>query len=161
MDAEAAGFPADRLMALVALGLGRWFGPIGARALLARALAAAQAHHPALASVSVVPAARGTPPSSWVTGLAESARAHGTGPAADAVVAVIACLADLMGRLIGEQLAMTVLERSAAEPVFPEPGVPRPAALGPESPTPASPTQPASASPRAAGDDGPLTATDT
>lgn len=145
----------------MAVGLARWFGAFGARALLARALAAAQAHHPALSAVSVLPADPGTPPSSYVTGIAESERAHGGEPTADAVVAMVACLMDLMGRLIGEELAMTVLEQSTAGPLSPSFPVTPLASGRSGSPTPASPPNGGPASPGAASPDIPLTATET
>jgi len=91
----------------VSANLSRWFGIDGTDALFARAVARAQADHPALANVryshqSAVCLER----------LAESARRHGAHAAADGVAAVLTVLIELLGRLIGEDIAMRLLEQS-------------------------------------------------
>ncbi len=87
-------------------GRGGWFGPLGAHALVTRALAQARAEHPALARVSLA----GT--SAHLDGLDESRRAHGEDAAAAAAVDLLATLIDLLGRLIGDALATTLVEQS-------------------------------------------------
>ena len=87
--------------------LSRWFGIDGTNALFARALVRAQADYPALANVryshqSAVCLER----------LAESARLHGADAAADGVAAILTALIELLGRLIGEDIAMRLLEPS-------------------------------------------------
>ena len=87
--------------------LSRWVGIEGSNALVARALARARADHPALSNV------RYTSQSAvCLDGLAESARLHGAGAATDGVVAILTALIDLLGRLIGEDLAMRLVEQS-------------------------------------------------
>src|SRR6266480_1123496 len=104
-DAVAAA--AERVCGRVSANLSRWFGIDGTDALFARAVARAQADHPALANVryshqSAVCLER----------LAESARRHGAHAAADGVAAVLTVLIELLGRLIGEDIAMRLLEQS-------------------------------------------------
>ena len=100
---------AERLCLRVPDGLSRWFGMYGSRAHLMRALAKAQRDHPSLSGVSVTDAK-----SPCVVGLAESAHAHGAKSVAEGIVAVLAALADLVGRLIGDDLVVNLLEQSAA-----------------------------------------------
>ena len=85
-----------------------WFGPHGTHALLTRALACARADHPALAAVRV-----GAPAKPAVEGLAESADAHGVLPATAAAIDLLAAVVELLRRLIGDDLATTLVERSA------------------------------------------------
>lgn len=100
---------AARICVLLAVGLSRWFGPIGSHALLTRALASVRAHHPVLRGVAMTEEAR-------LIGLAENASAHGADATHESIVAMFAALADLIGRLIGEDLAMNVLEQSTSFP---------------------------------------------
>jgi hypothetical protein len=109
----AADDACDPVTAAVQVGhylaaeLSRWFGPYGYHALLARALADARAEHPALAVVRV-----NSVPSPELAGLADAARAHGAGAAVAGAEAVLASLIDLLGRLIGDDLAMTLIDRT-------------------------------------------------
>ncbi|GJG85519.1 hypothetical protein tb265_07000 [Gemmatimonadetes bacterium T265] len=85
--------------------LARWFGPYGYHALLTRALVQARAAHPALAAVRVR-----APLTPVLDGLPDAAHAHG-GPAVTAgVAAVIAGVADLLGRVIGDDMTRHLLE---------------------------------------------------
>lgn len=116
------GAAAERALALLAVELTDWFGPFGAHALFARALAHARVEHPALGGVSV-----GTPAALHVVGLVDSSRVHGVAGATGAVE-LIAWIIDLLGRLVGDELA-TVLVRSGAhrEPADElAPGAPEP-----------------------------------
>lgn len=100
---------AERVCVLVSEGISRWFGPYGSLALVTRALTRAQADHPSLASVTIATE------SSWrVTGLAESAKTHGANATVEGVVAMLAALTELIGRLIGDDLATNLLEQSVA-----------------------------------------------
>ena len=106
---------AERVCALVSEGISRWFGPYGSLALLTRALTRAQADHPSLVSVTIAAE------SSWhVMGLGDSAKTHGATATVAGVVAMLAALADLIGRLIGDDLATTLLEQSVAMPLSSE-----------------------------------------
>jgi hypothetical protein len=91
----------------LAAELSRWFGPYGYHALLARALADARTAHPALRVVRVGPA-----PAPELEGLEDAARAQGAAAAVAGVEAVLAALIDLLGRLIGDDLAMTFIDHT-------------------------------------------------
>jgi hypothetical protein len=101
---------AERLCARVPDGLARWFGPYGALALVTRALSSVQTEYPALAEVAVSTSALNK--SSMLVGLRESARVHGAAATAEGIIAVVEALADLIGRLIGDDLSVSLLERS-------------------------------------------------
>ena len=98
---------AERALRRLSDDLAGWFGPFGAHALVTRALAQARAEHPALALVSV-----GGPSTSYFEGLAECGRVHGAEAAVAAAVDLLAWLVDLLGRLIGDTLATTLVEQS-------------------------------------------------
>jgi hypothetical protein len=106
-DPAALVAAVERFGVRVPEGLARWFGPYGARALVTRALARARADHPALAAVHVTD---GQPP--CLTGLAESAGAHGARAAADGVLALLSSLSESLGRLIGDDLTSRLLAQS-------------------------------------------------
>lgn len=88
-------------------GLARSFGPFGARTLVERALARAKLDHPSLNGVTCTAA---QPPE--VTGLVESARANGVAAVMEGAVALLATLTDAIGRLIGDDLAVKLIEQS-------------------------------------------------
>ena len=98
---------AERALAAVAFALSRWFGPYGYHALISRAVAEAARTEPALANVKVQ-----SPLGSGVEGLSEAARVHGKEAVHRASLAIVTDLAGLLARLIGEDLAMNVLEQS-------------------------------------------------
>ena len=112
-DAEAL----SRLVARVYVGLARWFGSYGAQALMTRALAQARIAHPVLATVT---ANASTSPhvSGWPLETSDTLRLTVT-PAA---VALFSTLLVLLTRLIGDDLAASLLEQSAEElaPSHPE-----------------------------------------
>ena len=101
---------AERICLESAEGLSRWFGPYGSLALVTRALDAVKPKHPALSEVTVAASATSLSPS--FTGLAAGARAHGARATSEGVIAMIAALADLIGRLVGDDIAATLLEQS-------------------------------------------------
>jgi hypothetical protein len=105
-DGSAAS--GEQLFARLLAGLSRWFGPYGSAALVTRALVRAQVEHPALASVVV-----SSTESPSLTGFTESVQAHGSAACASGVVATLTSLAELLGRLIGDDLAASLLEQSA------------------------------------------------
>ena len=109
--------------------LARWFGSYGSLALVTRALAITVPEHPALTTVTAASAQ-----SPRLIGLAASARVHGATATANAVTALLASLVELLGRLIGDDLALMLLEPCASREV--ERGDPRangrpPMAAGP------------------------------
>jgi hypothetical protein len=87
--------------------LTRWFGPYGYHALLTRALVDARSAHPVLAAVIVR-----SPLEPLLDGLADGARAHGNAAMTKGVTTVLATVIDLLGRLIGEDMALNLVEQS-------------------------------------------------
>ena len=67
----------------------------------------AQADHPALASVRY-----SRQSAICLERLAESARTHGADAAADGVAAILTALIELLARLIGQDIAMRLVEQS-------------------------------------------------
>jgi hypothetical protein len=115
-EAGAVAAAGEQLVLRITGGLSRSFGPYGAVALVARALVRVRASHPLLAAVTIVAT---TPPDSvdrpiQITGLAAGASSSGAAAAVDALTAWLAQLADLLGGIIGDDLAATILEQSAA-----------------------------------------------
>lgn len=101
---EEVAAAAVRLCALLRAGLGRWVGAEGYRALLDRALGLARAEHPALGSLSCH---RGDEP---VTTAA--VRAHGAAEVAAGMVVLVATLIELLGRIVGEEMAVRLVEQT-------------------------------------------------
>jgi len=86
--------------------LSRWFGPFGFHALFSRALAEARSHHPALDGVRIHSA---TEPS--LDGLAESVERYGTDTVTEGIIAMLIAFIDLLSRLIGEDMALKLLDQ--------------------------------------------------
>ena len=97
---------AERALRRLSGDLVGWFGPLGANALVTRALAQARAENPALAAVSV-----GGPAAPYLDGIAESGRVHGAAATAAGAADVLGWLVHLLGRLIGDTLATTLVEQ--------------------------------------------------
>ena len=97
----------SRLVERVYLGLSRWFGPYGALALMTRAIARARSDHPLLAGV--VASATTTP---TVTGWPNGSTTESAAALADAAVALISTLHASLARLIGDDLAETLIAQS-------------------------------------------------
>jgi hypothetical protein len=87
--------------------LSRWVGREGCHALFARALAEARKDQPALFQIRLEP--RSDP---YVEGVAESITAHGEPATVTALESVLAVLVDLLRRLIGNDMAAKLIERS-------------------------------------------------
>ncbi len=102
----------SRLVERVYVGLSRWFGPYGAHALLTRAIAREKGEHALLANVvvnaSVAP---------HVTGWSVATNAADAATTADAAIAVLSSLHATLTRLIGDDLAETLLTQSDAATV--------------------------------------------
>jgi hypothetical protein len=86
------------------VGLGRWIGAEGYRALLERALEQARVEHPALGGLSCLGG----------DGLLTTAavRAHGAGEVAAGFVALVAALIELLGRIIGDEMALRLVAQT-------------------------------------------------
>ncbi len=91
--------------------LSRWIGSEGCHALMARARAEAEVDHPLLSALQL--RARAQP---YVDGLSETVAEYGEAATADSVRAMLAGMIDLLGRLIGVDMATNLIERSLPEP---------------------------------------------
>lgn len=89
--------------------LSRWVGPDGCHALFTRARTEALTGHPALAQLQL---RTGSEP--YVDGVAEAARDHGDAVTANALEAMLMRLIDLLRRLIGDDMAVKLIERTLA-----------------------------------------------
>jgi hypothetical protein len=104
----------EHMWVAIADRLSRWFGPYGSLALITRALHSAQPHHRCSSCMTVSASVGSTAPS--LAGLDECALRHGAFAASEASIAVVAALAELIGLLVGDDLAATLLEQSLARP---------------------------------------------
>jgi len=89
--------------------LSGWVGSDGCHALFSRALAQTRTEYPALGKIEL--RARSEP---YIDGVAETIMAHGEAPTAEALESMLARLIELLGRLIGDDMAMKLIERSLA-----------------------------------------------
>ena len=105
--ARAAAAAADHLYQ----ELSRWVGADGCHALFTRALAKAHTSHPSLQNIQL--RARSQP---YVDGIAATIMAHGDAATAEAVESMLVHLVELLGRLIGEDMATKLIERSLNVP---------------------------------------------
>ena len=101
--ARAAAAACDRLYR----ELSRWVGRDGCHALFTRALAQARTDHPALGKIQLH--ARAEP---YIDGVAEAIIAQGDPATAQALEAMLVSLVELLGRLIGDDMSMRLIERS-------------------------------------------------
>lgn len=92
-------------------GLSRWVGPDGCHALFTRALAQARSDAATLEHVRLRPGAN-----PYVEGVVDSIRAHDESSVAQALESMLVHLVELLERLIGADMATTLIERSIAEP---------------------------------------------
>jgi hypothetical protein len=91
--------------------LSRWVGLDGCYALFSRALAEARTDHPALAQIEI--RARTQP---HIDAVAETIMARGDPATAEALEFMLERLIELLGRLIGDDMAIKLIERSLAAP---------------------------------------------
>jgi hypothetical protein len=112
LGADTTG-AADRVCHRVSDELSRWMGTDGCRALFARALATAQAAgvHPVLEMVRISAGSV-----YCLDGLTDGALRHGVTAANDGAAAVLSALIELLGRLIGDDLALSLLDHGALTP---------------------------------------------
>ncbi|MEP6621008.1 MAG: hypothetical protein ABJE47_16905 [bacterium] len=106
-DADARLIIAERTCVSIQSGLARWFGGYGAMALASRALSGVQATHPSLGGVTL--SSDSLP---RLIGLAPSSKAFGSAAITDGLVAMLEGLAELVARLIGDDLAINLLKQS-------------------------------------------------
>jgi hypothetical protein len=101
---EEVAAAADRICTELRAGLGPWVGVTGYRALLDRALGLARADHPALGGLSCH--------GEDAPLINQAIREHGVGPVAAGLVALIAELVKVLGRIIGEEMALRLVEQT-------------------------------------------------
>jgi hypothetical protein len=105
--AHAAAAAADRLYR----ELSRWVGLDGCYALFSRALSQAQTDYPALGKIQI--SARSQP---HIDGAAETIMARGDPATAEGIEFMLERLVQLLGRLIGDDMAKKLIERCLAAP---------------------------------------------
>jgi len=88
--------------------LSRWVGPDGCHALFTRALAETRKE---LAPLGQIQLRAGSEP--YIGGVAETVAAYGDTATAKALEAMLIQLVELLGRLIGDDMASTLIERSS------------------------------------------------
>lgn len=87
--------------------LSRWVGPDGCHALFAQALAETRSQHPALEKIQLHP--RSEP---YIEGVADSIMARGDPETAEALESMLIRLVELLGRLIGDDMAGKLIDRT-------------------------------------------------
>ncbi len=87
--------------------LSAWIGAEGCHALMTRARTEARPGHPSLEALRL--RARAEP---YIEGVAESVAQNGESATADAILAMLVAFIDLLGRLIGTDMATNLVERS-------------------------------------------------
>jgi len=87
--------------------LSRWVGHDGCHAVFTRVLSDTRDDHPALAHVQFR-----TRTHPYIEGASEAVRAHGDPVTAAALEAVLVRVIELVGRLIGDDMATRLIERS-------------------------------------------------
>jgi len=90
-------------------GLSRWVGPDGSHALFNRALAEARTESAALDQIRFR-----HDKNTYVEGLEETIEARGDAATAEALESVLVHLVELLGRMIGDDMATTLIDRSIA-----------------------------------------------
>jgi hypothetical protein len=90
--------------------LSRWIGSDGCHALFTRARAQEQPANRPLDSIQLSP--RHDP---YIIGVAESIGEYGNDATADAIESMIVGMIELLGRLIGVDMATSLIERSLSE----------------------------------------------
>ena len=95
---------AEQLFADLRVGLGRWIGAEGYDTLLGRALVLARKEHPSLGSLSGL--AEGQPATS------AAVQKHGAGAVSVGLIALVAVLIELLGNIIGEDMAVHLVEQA-------------------------------------------------
>jgi len=101
---EDVALAATRMCTQLRAGLSRWVGAMGYRALIDRALLLARAEHPALGSLSCHGGDEAV--------TTAAVRAHSADEVATGMVAVVAALVELLGRILGEEMAVRLVEQT-------------------------------------------------
>ena len=107
-DPKSVGAALQRTCLRVSENLRDAMGEDGSNALLARALARTESEHPALKS-----AYRRHQGGVHLDGVVASVEAHGVAAVTAALEALLAALVDILGRLIGEDMALRLIDHDA------------------------------------------------
>ena len=103
---EDVAVAADRICRCLRIGLGRWIGDDGYRALLRRAIQQERVAHPV---VSELPWQEGTP------GLAAAVvGSRGSAAVTAGVLALLSTLIGLLARVVGEEMAIQLVEQTCS-----------------------------------------------
>jgi hypothetical protein len=103
---EEMAAAAEQGCARLRAGLTRWIGSDGYRALVDRALEQARAGHPALAGLQCQ--------AGDVQGVAAAVGVHGAAEVREGILTLVALLIDLLSRVIGEEMAVRLVEQAWA-----------------------------------------------
>ena len=103
---EDVAVAATRMCTELCAGLSRWVGAMGYRALIDRALLLARAEHPALSSLSCH---GGDEPVTMA-----AVRAHTAAEVTAGMVVLVATLIDLLSRIVGEEMAVELVNQAVA-----------------------------------------------
>ena len=101
---EEVAATAERTCTQLQAGLARWVGTEGYRALIDRALLLARAEHPVLGGLSCH---GGDQPATTA-----AVRAHSAAEVATGMVALVATLIDLLSRIVGEEMAVELVNQA-------------------------------------------------
>lgn len=105
---EEVARAAERLALQLHSGLSPWIGVEGYQVLLERARREVLPDHPVLANVSAV--------SGDAVGTVSAVRDHGPEAVSEGMVALVACVIELLGRIIGVEMAFRLVEHSGDRP---------------------------------------------
>jgi hypothetical protein len=94
---------AELLCARLRTELGRWIGADGYRVLLERALGLARAEHAALRDLSCFGGDEAA--------TTNAVQTHGAAQVGDAIVTLLTALIELLGRIIGDEMAVQLVEQ--------------------------------------------------
>jgi hypothetical protein len=103
-DPKVVGDELHQACVRVSANLRDAMGDSGADALLARALARTEAHHPALKNILRLHAG-----GIHLDGVNASVETHGVATVTAAIEALLATLVDILGRLIGDDMALRLI----------------------------------------------------
>ena len=110
--ARAAAAAGDQLYR----DLSRWVGPDGCHALFTRALSESRGQNSTLDAIQL--RARSDP---YIDGIAESIMSHGDAAAAQGLETIMVRVVEILGRLVGDDMAGILIERSLASAGSAEP----------------------------------------
>ena len=105
-EPQAVVSAADQVCDRLRVGLGRWIGAEGYRALLGRALALTRPEFPLL--TGLLCDGKDGPEA------ASAVRRHGPAEVAEGIVGLVATLIDLLSRIVGEEMATRLVEQTGA-----------------------------------------------